>query len=429
MPIISNPPPGNLNLCYDNDPELLPVAEAERRIAAHTPRIEGSEELPLREALQRVLAVDVIAPHNVPGHTNSAVDGYALAGSELPAAGQAVFQVVGKTFAGKAYPGPVAPGECVHIMTGGVMPENTDTVIMQEHVQLTGAGTDTRICIASEHQGGQNVRGAGEDLRAGSIALHQGALLLPAELGLLASMGLPRVRVMRKLKVAFFSTGDELCALGEPLAAGDVYDSNRYTLYAMLERMNVEILDMGVIRDQPRAIHEAFVQAAAQADVVLTTGGVSAGEADYVKRTLADLGQVGFWKIAIRPGRPMAFGRLGESLFFGLPGNPVAVMVTFYQFVRGALLHMMGADNPRPMPLLEAPCPERLRKKPGRVEYYRAILSRDDQGRLQVRPTGKTGSGLLHTMSDANCFIVLDENSTTPEPGTVVKVQPFFGLV
>ncbi len=420
---------GSLDLCYDNDPELLPVSEALRRITAHTPRLEDHEVVPLQCALNRILAEDILAPLNVPGHTNSAVDGYAMAGNELPTTGEKQLKVIAKAFAGKPFTGDVEAGECVRIMTGGVMPRSTDTVVMQEHVQRLDVNAEQYICIAAGHRVGQNVRTAGEDLRAGAVALEHGIRLLPAELGLLASMGQARVCVVRKPKVAFFSTGDEVQSLGNQLAQGEVYDSNRYSLNAMLDRMNVDIIDMGVIRDQPEAIKDAFVQASAKADVVLTTGGVSAGEADYVKHTLEQLGQVGFWKIAIRPGRPLAFGRLGTSVFFGLPGNPVAVMVTFYQFVQGALAFMAGERDPRPMPLLEAPCPEPLRKKPGRTEYYRAILSRNAQGELQVRPTGKTGSGLLHTMSNANCFIILDENSTSLEAGAIVKVQPFFALV
>jgi molybdopterin molybdotransferase len=429
MPETQNPISGTIDLCYDNDPELLPVAEAQRRIAAHTPRVHEEENLPLRSSLNRILAGDVFAPHNVPGYTNSAVDGYALAGCDLPSSEAQEFRVIGKTFAGKPYTGSVGAGECIHIMTGGMMPEGCDSVVMQEHVQHTGTQSEPRVQIANGHSLGQNVRAAGEDLSVGSLALARGARLLPAQIGLLASLGMSQIRVVRKLKVAFFSTGDELRSLDEPLNPGEVYDSNRYTLHAMLERMDVDIHDLGVIPDDPDAIHQALSQCAELADVVLTSGGVSAGEADFVQRALSQLGQVGFWKIAIRPGRPLTFGRIGDSVFFGLPGNPVAVMVTFYQFVQEALLHMMGDLNTRALPLMQATCSMPLRKKPGRVEYYRAVLSRDSDGQLQVSPTGKTGSGLLHTMSDANCFIVLDENSASLESGASVKVQPFFGLV
>jgi molybdopterin molybdotransferase len=229
--------------------------------------------------------------------------------------------------------------------------------------------------------------------------------------------------------VAFFSTGDELRSLGEALAPGDVYDSNRYTLYGMLTRLGVELIDMGVIRDDLEAVRDAFLEAARLADAIISTGGASTGEADYIGETLARLGEVRFWRIAIRPGRPLAFGRVGDALFFGLPGNPVAVMVTFYQFVQPALMRMMGCDQAHGIPVLRATCQSPLRKKPGRVEVYRAILSRDADGRPTVRSTGKPGSGLLHTMSDANCFIVLPQDGASVEPGAEVDVQPFFGLI
>jgi molybdopterin molybdotransferase len=252
---------------------------------------------------------------------------------------------------------------------------------------------------------------------------------MPAELGLLGSLGIAEVRVRRRLRVAFFSTGDELRSLGEALELGDVYDSNRYTLYGMLTRLGVELIDLGVIRDEPEAVRAAFNKAAELGDAVISTGGASTGEADYIGETLARLGEVRFWRIAIRPGRPLAFGRIGEALFFGLPGNPVAVMVTFYQFVQPALLRMMGSNEAHPNPMLRATCLSPLRKRPGRVEVYRAILARDADGRPSVRGTGKTGSGLLHTMSDANCFIVLGQDAEDVEAGAEVDVQPFFGLV
>ncbi len=420
------PPPGRLDLCYEDDPELLPAAEALHRIQAHVPRIDGTEDVSLAAALGRVLAADVVSPMDVPGHTNSAVDGYALQGAALPAAGaEATFRVIGSAFAGRPFAGTVAAGECVRIMTGAVMPEGTDTVVMQEHVVVE----DGHVRIAAGHRTGQNVRQAGEDLRTGQVMLRAGARLLPAALGMLASVGIARVAVVRPLKVAFFSTGDELRSLGEPLEPGQVYDSNRYTLHGMLARAGVDAVDLGVVRDDPARLREALDAACAAADVVITTGGVSTGEADHVKPLLAERGQVGFWRIAVRPGRPLAFGLVGGRAFFGLPGNPVAVMMTFYQFVQPALAAMCGVTSPSPLPLVDAECPERLRKKPGRVEYYRAVLSRDPDGRLRVRPTGRTGSGLLHTMHDANCLIVLPEESATVAAGSVVQVQPFFGLV
>lgn len=419
------PRPGHLDLCYQDDPALLPAAEALRRIHAHVPMIEDSERVALDDALERVLGEDVIAPLNVPGHTNSAVDGYALAGAALPDSGEASLRVAGIALAGKAHAHAVAAGECVRIMTGAVMPAGTDTVVMQEHVSRDGE----QVRIAAGHRAGQNVRQAGEDLRAGQVMLAAGTRLLPAALGMLASVGIGQVQVRRRPRVAFFSTGDELRSLGEPLQPGQVYDSNRYTLRGMLARAGVDFIDLGVVRDDPERLGEAIDAACAAADMVLTSGGVSTGDADYVQGILEQRGQVGFWRIAVRPGRPLAFGRLGHAVFFGLPGNPVAVMMTFYQFVQPALLAMMGVRAPPAVPLLDAECPEALRKKPGRVEYYRALLSRDPDGVLRVRPTGRTGSGLLHTMNDANCLIVLSEECGAVDAGSIVPVQPFFGLV
>ena len=270
---------------------------------------------------------------------------------------------------------------------------------------------------------------AGTDIGRGETVLRQGQLLSSRDIGLLAAVGVAEVPVFRRPRVAFFSTGDELRSLGQVLEPGCVYDSNRYTLHGMLSRLGVEVVDLGVVRDRPEAVRDAFEQAAAMADVVITSGGVSTGEADHAQRTLAEIGEVGFWRIAIRPGRPLAFGRVRDALFFGLPGNPVAVMVTFYQFVQPALFVMMGDDGARALPPVRVRCVSRLRKKPGRIEYYRAVLHRDENGETVVASTGSTGSGLLHTMSDANCFIVLPEDGESVQPGEMVDVQPFFGLV
>ena len=414
-------PPG----CYEGDPELLPVAEAWRRIEAHVAPIGEHEEVALRAALGRVLARPVISPIDVPGHTNSAMDGYAVAASELPDEGERRLRVLGTARAGSPFRGAVGAGETVRLMTGAVMPAGTDTVIMQEHARVDGDD----VIIGTGHKPGQHVRARGEDIARQSVVLEAGKRLMPAELGLLGSLGIAQVPVFRRLRVAFFSTGDELRSIGEPIAEGEVYDSNRYTLHAMLTRLGVEVMDMGVVRDDAGTIADAVSEAARVADVVVTSGGASTGEADYVREVLGKLGEVGFWRIAIRPGRPLAFGRIGEALFFGLPGNPVAVMVTFYRFVQPALLRMSGEREAHPLPTVEAVSTTRLRKKPGRMEVYRAILSRDAHGRLVVRSTGKTGSGLLHTMSDANCFILLPQDGETVEAGAVVEVQPFFGLV
>lgn len=414
-----------VDFCYEGDPVLLPVAEAMRRIDAHMPVITDTEPVSLVDALGRIVAEDVMSPVDVPGHTNSAMDGYALRGADLPQSGERRLKVVGAVMAGSVFEGELEPGAAVRVMTGAPLPKGADTVVMLEQSEVDG---DT-VAIGEGHRPGQNVRQAGEDLRRGDTAVKKGTRIMPAELGVLASFGRERVKVFRRLKVACFSTGDELRSPGDPREFGAVFDSNRYTLRGMLTRIGTEVVDMGVVPDNREALHRALKDAAGYADAIITSGGVSAGDADYVKETLESLGRVGFWKIAIRPGRPLAFGLIDNAAFFGLPGNPVAVMVTFYQFVKPALCQMMGERDPRPTPELTATCVSKLRKKKGRVEYYRAVLERDEKGKLLVRSTGKTGSGLLHTMSDANCFIVLDDDAGSVEPGTQVNVQPFFGLV
>ena len=415
--------------CYEGDPELLPVAEALRRIDEQTTCVAADECVALRDALGRIVAQAIVSPMNVPNHTNSAMDGYALAGTDLPTDESRRLTVIGTAWAGRAFAGEVAPGSAVRIMTGAVMPSGADTVIMKEHVEERIDEHGEAIVVGQGHITGQNVRQAGEDIAVGDRVLAPGKRIMPAELGLLGSLGIAEINVKRRLRVAYFSTGDELRSLGEPLELGEVYDSNRHTLYGMLTRLGVELFDLGVVRDEPEAVRQAFLEAARIGDAVISTGGASSGDADYIAETLAELGEVRFWRIAIRPGRPLAFGRVGDAMFFGLPGNPVAVMVTFYQFVQPALTRMMGSDEAHPNPTLRATSQTPLRKKPGRVEVYRAILERDADGRPTVRSTGKTGSGLLHTMSDANCFIILPEDGESVQAGAEVEVQPFFGLV
>ena len=411
--------------CYEGDPELLPPGEAMRRIRAHVRPVEATETVAVIDALGRVAARDAVSPMNVPGHVNSAMDGYACTGDSLPNDVPRWYEIAGTAYAGKPFSGPVGPSQAVRIMTGAIMPEGTDTVVMQEHVEVDGA----RVRIPPGVKAGQHVRQAGEDIAAGAVVVPHGRRLMPAEMGLLASLGITGVDVYRRLRVAYFSTGDEIRPPGAPFAPGLVYDSNRFTMHGMLGRLGVKIVDLGIVPDRRDAVLDAFRDASARADVVLSSGGASTGEADYVKEVLSELGQVGFWRIAIRPGRPLAFGFVGDSVFFGMPGNPVAVMITFHQFVAPAIRAVAGEIDTRPLPAVEARCITRLRKKPGRVEYYRAILERDKAGALVVRSTGKSGSGLLHTMSDANCFIVLPEGGTTVEPGSTVAVQPFFGLM
>jgi molybdopterin molybdotransferase len=409
----------------DYDPNSMPVAKARAFIHQFLAPLEGTARVPVRSALGRVLAEDVLSPVDVPAHRNSAMDGWAMRGADLDAAKEATLEEIGASFAGKPFAGRVAKGQCVRIMTGGVVPEGADTVVMQERARAE----EKSVTFAAGQKTGQNVREAGEDLKRGSMALRKGRILRPAELGLIASLGTGEVAVYRPLRVAFFSTGDELKSVGTTLGEGEIYDSNRYTLHGMLTRLGCDVLDMGVVRDDPQALEQAFREAAANADVVITSGGVSVGEADFVKTMLGRLGEVVFWKIAMKPGRPLAYGRIGGAHFFGLPGNPVSVMVTFYQFVRDALLVLMGVDPVAPVPTFRATCTARLKKAPGRTEFQRGILSRAADGSLTVKPTGEQGSGILKSMSDANCFIILDDATGNVEPGTQVEVQLLEGIV
>jgi len=411
----------------DYDPNSMPVDRARELIRTFLVPVTATERVHLRAAIARVLAVDVMSPHDVPGHDSSAMDGYALRFADLLPERETTLERIGAAFAGKPSGVEVGVGQCVRIFTGAVMPAGADTVVMQE--STTEDAGRVRIAAGAASKAGQNRRFAGEDLKAGAIVFRAGQVVHPAELGMMASLGLGEVTVFRKLRVAFFSTGDELKSIGQPLAAGEIYDSNRYTLYGMLTRMNCEIVDMGVVPDVPAALEQAFATAAASADVVITSGGVSVGEADFVKQLLDKLGEVLFWKIAMKPGRPLAYGKIGSAHFFGLPGNPVSVMVTFYEFVRDALLVLQGRANVAPMPLFKATLAAPIRKAPGRTEFQRGILSPRDGGGFEVRTTGDQGSGILSSMSQANCFIVLGTDTGNVAAGDAVDVQLLEGLI
>lgn len=411
--------------CLDGyDPDALQVDKAREAIRACLTPVAETERVALRDALGRVLAQDVVPSIDVPAHDNSAMDGYAVRSADLKPDGEVVLREIGAALAGRPFRGEVGEGECVRVMTGAVLPPGTDTVVIQEVVRADAG----HITVPPGQKRAQHVRYAGEDLKAGVPVLRPGTLLRPAELGLIASLGLGEVSVKRRLRVAFFATGDELASIGAPLREGEVYDSNRYTLHGMLARMGVQIEDLGVVRDDPALLEAAFRKAAANADVIITTGGVSVGEADFVKPLAAKLGEVLFWKIAMRPGRPMAFGRIGSAFLFGLPGNPVAVMVTFYQFVRGALLYLAGRGDDHELPLLKAVAAVPLRKVPGRTEYQRGVLFREGDA-WKVRSTGQQGAGVLRSMSEANCFIVLEHDRERVAAGEAVQVQLFEGLI
>ena len=408
----------------DHDSGSLTCDEAVDRILDAVSSVRETETLPVREALDRALAKPVISMIDVPSHTNSAMDGYAVRAADLPSSGTKRLHIVGTAFAGKPYRGPIGLDQAIRIMTGAVVPPQTDVVIMQEDAESEG----DRIVIDNRHKVGQNVRAAGEDIAAGSTVLRAGHLIGPVDLGLIASIGIGEVEVRRRPRVAFLSTGDELRGVGETLAIGEIYDSNRYTLHGMLTRLGTDIIDLGVVADNRDAMRKTLLEAAEAADVVITSGGVSVGEADYIKEILTEIGKVGFWKVAMKPGRPLAFGTINGSVFFGLPGNPVSVMVTFYQFVQPALLKIMGAER-RPPLLVKAKAANTLKKRPGRVEYQRGYLCTDAAGELTVSTAAQQGSGILSSMSKANCFVVLPMDSGRVEPGMPVDVQPFFGIM
>lgn len=407
----------------------LSVAQARQAITAALQAVTGTVTVPLEQALGRVLAADLVSPINVPAHDNSAMDGYAFAGSALQAQGPTVLRAVGTLFAGAPFDGVVAAGECLRIMTGAVMPLGLDTVVPLELCRVDADGVHIE---AGTVRVGENRR-RGEDLAAGQPALHAGRVLKPADLGLAASLGIAELKLRRRLRVALFSTGDELRTLGQALAPGCIYDSNRYSLLGALQRLGMEVLDLGLVRDDPAALQDTLAKAMAQADVVLTSGGVSMGDADHTREVLARMGEVAFWKVAMRPGRPFAFGPLARPggappcWLFALPGNPVAALVTFYVFARDALLQLAGA-SPQPLPLMQARCTTALRKRPGRSEFQRAIVEPAPAGGWQVRLTGSQGAGVLRSMSEANALVVLGHEQASVAEGDLVDVWLFDGL-
>ena len=409
------------------DPQALSVPQVQAFLEQLAPlRLDGPvETLPVMAAGERILAQDVISPVNVPPHDNSAMDGYAFAGADL-ATEPTALTCVGNALAGAAWAGPPPQtGQCLRITTGAIMPAGLDTVVAHEMVQVQG----DRITIPlGRVQTGDNRRLRGEDIAQGQAALRQGQKISPAAWGLLASLGLPEVAVRQRLRVAYFSTGDEILSLGQAPREGAVYDSNRYTVCGMLQRMGCEWIDLGVVPDDPLRLRAAFEEAAERADAIITSGGVSVGEADHTKALMRELGDVDFWRIAMRPGRPMAVGRMGQTLMFGLPGNPVAVMVTFLAFVRPALWRMMGCTDAPPL-LVRANSQQAMRKKAGRTEYQRGVVSRSDSGQMQVSTTGNQGSGVLSSMVQGNALIVLHHDQGHLAVGDPVDVMLFDGAI
>ena len=401
----------------------LSVAKAREIMLDAVSPVEGWESVSIRAALGRVLMRDVVAPFDVPAHDNSAMDGFAVRAADL-SGNETRLALVGTAYAGAAFSGVVGQGQTVRVMTGAVLPRGADSIVIQEEARVEGDA----VFLPAVKRVGQHVRRAGEDLAAGKSALLAGKRIGPAELGLMASLGYAEVAVRRRPRIAFFSTGDELASIGRPLAPGEVYDSNRYTLYGVLTRLGVEVLDMGVVRDDPAIMERAFAEASSQVDAIITTGGVSVGEADFVKDIMARMGEVRFWKIDIKPGRPMAFGRLGNAWLFGLPGNPVAVLVNFYQIVLDTLIKLQGEIPLPPRPSFRVPCTEPIRKLTGRREFPRGVLYQDG-GQWKVKLSGNQGSGVLRSMVEANCFIILHEDGGSVATGDLVDVQPFAGLI
>lgn len=418
------------------DANALSVPDAQAIISNIITPIRETEILPLKQALHRILATDIISPINVPAHDNAAMDGYAFNGSELNKSASITLNVIGTAYAGKPYGGKITAGTCIRIMTGAQMPAECDTVIPQELIQTSRHNPSTNTDTIEFHnktvKPGDNRRFAGEDLAKDKPALIKGKQLTPADLGLIGSLGIGEISVMRKLRVAYFSTGDELRSIGEPLPEGCVYDSNRYTLHGMLNRLGVEPIDMGLIKDDPASIEAALRKACASADAIITSGGVSGGDADYTRQMMDRLGDVLFWKINMRPGRPMAFGKIisdnKSAWLFGLPGNPVAVMVTFYFFVQNALHQMMSANSQQSI-TVKISAAEPIRKKTGRTEYQRGIVTTGQTGKQTVRITGSQGSGILSSMSEANCMVVLSHQQQDIHAGDMVDVILFDGLI
>lgn len=408
---------------------LLTLEQARSKMLESITPISDIIEVATMDSFGYIIGEDILSPINVPNYKNSAMDGYAVKASDLPSGDLPTteskpFKLVGTSWAGTPYSGVVNNNECIRIMTGAKVPDGTDTVIMQEHITKE----DDNIVITTGHKAEQNVRCAGDDIKQGDIILTKGKLINAAEMGLIASLGFEKVKVLRQLKISFFSTGDELKGVGETLEDGQIFDSNRYTIFGMLQKLNVQINDMGVIPDDREKIEAAFLTAAEQSDVIITSGGVSVGDADYVKETLEKLGQINFWKLAMKPGKPLAYGKVGDAMFLGLPGNPVSVMATYYQLGLPAIQHLSGNQNYKPV-IAKARATEHFYKRPGRLDFQRAVFSYDDNGDLVVKGVGMQASHILSGMSLANCFAVLPAASGTINPGETIEIQPFEGLI
>jgi molybdopterin molybdotransferase len=411
--------------CFDpsaNPEAMLPVSESIERILSQIKSVKDPEYIPLYDATSRVLAEELISLINVPQQTNSAMDGYAVATESLQTGSP--IKVIGQVFAGQKFPERVRPGEAVEIMTGAPVPEGTDTILIKEICTVDQG----ELSFIGPVKKGQHVRQAGEDIQRGQVALSPGHFIRPQEQGFIASLGLDKVKVYRKIKVAIFSTGDEVVEQGNALPENSIYDTNRFSLHGMLSRLGCEVIDFGIINDTQEAMSACLLDASAKADMVISSGGVSMGKADYIKNSLEEVGNIDFWKIAMRPGRPLAFGKVQGTPFFGLPGNPVAVMVTFSQFVQPALRKLMGQKQWAPVRMV-AIAGERLKSRLHRTDYTRGVYEISEQGQLIVRSTGSQGSGILSSMVQANCFIEIEDQYDQIAEGQKVIIQPFSDLI
>jgi molybdopterin molybdotransferase len=399
-------------------PDLLSFEQALITMLDSINPILDCEVVPLSMALDRVLAEPVVSPIAVPSCDNSAMDGFAFAVNSIN--DNDCLKLAGRSMAGRPYNEKCQFGECIRIMTGACLPRGCDTVVMQENCEVK----DNHVKILAQVEKGTNIRRAGEDIGQGNLVFSESRKLSAADIGVLASLGLAHVSVYRQIRVAILSTGDELKKPSEPLASGDIYESNSYFISRILQRLNVDVIELGIIEDDQKLIEQAFVNADKLADAVISTGGVSVGEADYTKQVLAQLGDIGFWKIAMKPGKPFAFGRLANSYFFGLPGNPVSALVTAHQLVVPALLKLQHAELKKAL-TIKVKCSVFLKKAIGRKDFQRGILSVNDAGELAVCSTGSQGSGILTSISSANCYIILAAEQGNVGVGEIVTVQPF----
>ncbi len=407
-------------------PGLMPFEQAKNKLLQSVAKVTETECISIEHADKRILCQDITSPIAVPGHNNSAMDGYAIRDDALDGRSDHLtsFSLVGASFAGKPFDGQLENGQSIRIMTGAVVPQSANAIIMQENVEQIHNDIGATITLSQPAKLNSNIRYAGEDIAKDQVVFQAGHQLKAVDIGLLASLGLPEVSVYRQLKVAVFSTGDELKQPGQTLSDGDIYESNSHVLVAMLQRLGVEVIPMGIIADTYQAINKAFIDADAIADAVISSGGVSVGEADYTKEVLDALGQIDFWKVAMKPGKPFAFGKLPNSVFFGLPGNPVSATVTFHQLALPALAVMAGKRTDKKLKL-QAITSTAIKKKPGRMDFQRGIAAINDKGQLQVAALGAQGSGILSSISKANCYIILPQDNAGVAAGNLVEIELF----